>query len=270
MNGKKIEVFCALSLGLNITLYLLVQFLIIDPWYFPAVPIFVLSTILGCVGATFGIGLWIMRKHKQYPARAGTMVIFLMCFAPFSLFQVGYGYGWQYVNLKASNDYSTDLVNPPLFSLSKYERLVIKEVAPFWGFLDIPHVITKAERDSLVFAKSGLELKRMIIKAANNLGWRMIRRSANTSTDNTFNVTYEIAGRYGGRAQRTDLVVRVVSNNGGSAIVDIRVSFPSRRRDLGGSEFVLQKFARELEKLVTSDSIISFSDTRYDNGTTRL
>ena len=268
MNGKIIEVFCALSLGLNITLYLLVQFQIIEPWYFPAVPVFVLSVILGCVGATFGIGLWIMRKHKQYPARTDTMVIFLMCFVPFTFIQVGYG--WQNINLKASNDYSTDLVNPPLFYLSKYERLVIKEVAPFWGFLDIPHVITKAERDSLVFAKSGLELKRMIIKAANNLGWRMIRRSANTSTDNTFNETYEIAGGYSGIAQRTDLVVRVVSNNGGSAIVDIRVSFPSRRRDLGFSEEVLQKFARELEKLVTSNSIISFSDTRYDNGTTRL
>ena len=244
MNGKIIEVFCALSLGLNITLYLLVQFQIIEPWYFPAVPVFVLSVILGCVGATFGIGLWIMRKHKQYPARTDTMVIFLMCFVPFTFIQVGYG--WQYINLKASNDYSTDLVNPPLFYLSKYERLVIKEVAPFWGFLDIPHVITKAERDSLVFAKSGLELKRMIIKAANNLGWRMIRRSANTSTDNTFNETYEIAGGYSGMAQRTDLVVRVVSNNGGSAIVDIRASSRGSRRDLGFNEMMIQKLAREL------------------------
>ena len=253
MNGKIIEVFCALSLGLNITLYLLVQFLIIDPWYFPAVPIFVLSTILGCVGATFGIGLWIMRNHKQYPTRADTMVIFLMCFVPFTFIQVGYG--WQNVNVKASNDYSTDLVNPPLFYLSKYERLVIKEVAPFWGFLDIPHVITKAERDSLVFAKSGLELKRMIIKAANNLGWRMIRRSANTSTDNTFNETYEIAGRYGGRAQRTDLVVRVVSNNGGSAIVDIRASSRGSRRDLGFNEMMIQKLARELAVLSQNSSM---------------
>ena len=253
MNGKIIEVFCALSLGLNITLYLLVQFQIIEPWYFPAVPVFVLSVILGCVGATFGIGLWIMRNHKQYPTRADTMVIFLMCFVPFTFVQVGYG--WQNVNLKASNDYSTDLVNPPLFSLSKYERLVIKEVAPFWGFLDIPHVITKAERDSLVFAKSGLELKRMIIKAANNLGWRMIRRSANTSTDNTFNETYEIAGGYSGIAQRTDLVVRVVSNNGGSAIVDIRASSRGSRRDLGFNEMMIQKLARELAVLSQNSSM---------------
>ena len=253
MNGKIIEVFCALSLGLNITLYLLVQFQIIEPWYFPAVPVFVLSVILGCVGATFGIGLWIMRNHKQYPTRADTMVIFLMCFVPFTFVQVGYG--WQNINLKASNDYSTDLVNPPLFSLSKYERLVIKEVAPFWGFLDIPHVITKAERDSLVFAKSGLELKRMIIKAANNLGWRMIRRSANTSTDNTFNETYEIAGGYSGIAQRTDLVVRVVSNNGGSAIVDIRASSRGSRRDLGFNEMMIQKLARELAVLSQNSSM---------------
>ena len=253
MNGKIIEVFCALSLGLNITLYLLVQFQIIEPWYFPAVPVFALSVILGCVGATFGIGLWIMRNHKQYPTRADTMVIFLMCFVPFTFVQVGYG--WQNVNLKASNDYSTDLVNPPLFSLSKYERLVIKEVAPFWGFLDIPHVITKAERDSLVFAKSGLELKRMIIKAANNLGWRMIRRSANASTDNTFNETYEIAGGYSGIAQRTDLVVRVVSNNGGSAIVDIRASSRGSRRDLGFNEMMIQKLARELAVLSQNSSM---------------
>ena len=146
MNGKIIEVFCALILGVNITGRLLVVFKIIDPWYFPSVPMFFLATILSCLAATFGIGLWIMRKHKQYPARAESMVIFLMCFAPFIVFQVRYGQ--QNINLKASNDYSTDLVNPPLFHLSKYERLRIKEIAPFWGFLDIPHVITKAERDS--------------------------------------------------------------------------------------------------------------------------
>ncbi len=88
---KIIEVFCALMLGLNIKLWLLVQFQIIEPWPFPAAPIFALSVILGCVGATFGIGLWIMRNHKQYPARAETMVLFLMCLLPFTFVQVGYG-----------------------------------------------------------------------------------------------------------------------------------------------------------------------------------
>tara|TARA_B100000787_G_scaffold168473_1_gene157302 strand:- start:94 stop:534 length:441 start_codon:yes stop_codon:yes gene_type:complete len=146
-------------------------------------------------------------------------------------------------------------VNSPLFHLSKYERLLVKKVSPFWGFLDIPHVITKAERDSLVFAKSGLELKRMINKAANSLGWLVIRRSANTSTDNTFNETYEIVAGYSGIAQRTNLVVRVVSNNVDSAIIDIRASSPGRRRDLGSNEVMIPKLARELAVLSQNSSM---------------
>lgn len=106
-----------------------------------------------------------------------------------------------------------------------------------------------------MFTKSGLELKRMINKAANSLRWRVIRRSANTSTDNTFTETYEITAGYTGVPQRTDLVVRVVSNNVGSAIVDIRASSPGRHRDLGFSEMMIQKLARELAVLSQNSSM---------------
>ena len=95
----------------------------------------------------------------------------------------------------------------------------------------------------------------MINKAANSLRWRVIRRSANTSTDNTFTETYEITAGYTGVPQRTDLVVRVVSNNGGSAIVDIRASSRGSRRDLGFNEMMIQKLARELAVLSQNSSM---------------
>jgi|TARA_B110000093_G_C12761544_1_gene322761 hypothetical protein len=120
MNGKIIEAFCALMLSLQIMLFLLAELQIIKPWSFPMVPIFIVSIILGCVGATYGIGHWIIRKNKQYSSRLEPMVIFLMCFVPFTFVQVGYG--WQHITLKASNDFSTDVVNPPLYHLRKSLR----------------------------------------------------------------------------------------------------------------------------------------------------
>jgi hypothetical protein len=251
MNGKIIEAFCALMLSLQIMLFLLAELQIIKPWSFPMVPIFIVSIILGCVGATYGIGHWIIRKNKQYSSRLEPMVIFLMCFVPFTFVQVGYG--WQHITLKASNDFSTDVVNPPLYHLSKYQRLHVKEVSPFWGFMNIPHTITKAETDSLVFPISSLELKIIISQVTNRLGWSVVRRSENTSADGVFNATYEIAGGMAGMRQRSDLVVRVVSDNEDFSVVDIRSSSPGRRRDLGFNEVMIRNLADELSKAVLKD-----------------
>ena len=251
MNLKIIEAFCALMLGLQVMFFLLVQFQITDPWSFPALVFFVISLILCSVGAILGIGLCIMRKHQQHAVRSDTIVLFLMCLFTAGFFQ--FVYGWQSLDLTAGNDYSTDITNPPQYQLSKYQRLKVKEVSPVWGFMDVPPKTLKSDADSLVFPKSGMELKVIINKVANKLDWIVARRSDSLTTDKNFNETYELIVGASDVHQRTNLVVRVVSNNDGSSVVDIRSSSPGRRRDFGFNELMIRTLVDELEKAVTND-----------------
>ena len=251
MNLKIIEAFCALMLGLQVMFFLLVQFQITDPWSFPALVFFVISLILCAVGAILGIGLCIMRKLQQHAVRSDTIVLFFMCLSTVGFFQ--FVYGWQSLDLTAGNDYSTDITNPPQYQLSKYQRLKVKEVSPVWGFMDIPPKILKSDTDSLVLPKSGVELKIIINQVANKLNWIVARRSDSMTTDKNFGKTFELIVGVAGVDQRTNLVVRVVSNNDGSSVVDIRSSSPGRRRDFGFNELMIRTLVDELEKAVTND-----------------
>ena len=250
MNLKIIEAFCALMLGLQVIFFSLVEFQITDPWSFPALVFFLMSLILCAVGAIFGVGFCIMRKHHQLAVRLDTIVLFFMCFSTVGFFQIVYG--WQSLDLKAGNDYSTDITNPPQYQLSKYQRLKVKEVSPVWGFMDIPPKILKSDTDSLVLPKSCVELKIIINQVTNKLDWIVSRRSSSVTTDKNFDETYELIVGAAGVHQRTNLVVRVVSNNDGSSVVDIRSSSPGRRRDFGFNELMIRTLADELEKSVTN------------------
>lgn len=249
MNLKIIEAFCALMLGLQVMFFLLMQFQ--KPWSFPALVFFVISLILCGVGAILGIGLCIMRKHQQHAVRSDTIVLFFMCLSTVGFFQ--FVYGWQSLDLTAGNDYSTDITNSPQYHLSKYQRLKVKEVSPVWGFMDIPPKILKSDTDSLVLPKSGVELKIIINQVTNKLGWIVSRRSGSLTTDKNFEETYELIAGAAGVHQRTNLVVRVVSNNDGSSVVDLRSSSPGRRRDFGFNEFMIRTLVDELEKAVTNE-----------------
>tara|TARA_B110000967_G_scaffold198743_1_gene232219 strand:+ start:1040 stop:1837 length:798 start_codon:yes stop_codon:yes gene_type:complete len=255
MNGKIIEVFCGLMLLLQASCVLVVQFRIVDPWFFPATVLFVVFTVFGGIAAVFGVGLWMMARRKQRRFRPDMIAIYFTCL--FTVVYTQFTHGRHNFNLRASNDSSTDITNPPLYQLSKYQRLHIKEVSPVWGFMNIPHTIAKADTDSIVLSKSGLESKIIINQVANLLGWVMVRRSDNRSADKTFNETYELLAGNNGLGQRTNFVVRIVSNNEGFSVVDLRSSSPGRRRDFGLNELMIRNFAEELAKAVVKDQMTS-------------
>ena len=253
MNGKIIEVFCGSMLLLQAVCFLLVQLQIVDPWFFPATVFFVVFVVFGGIAAVFGLGLWMMAMGKQRRFRPDIILIYFMCLLSSIFMQ--FTYGLHNINLRASNDSSTDITNPPLYQFSKYQRLHIKEVSPVWGFMDIPHTIVKADTDSMVLSKSGLELKIIINQVASALGWVMVRRSVNRTADKTFNETYELLAGNAGIDQRTDFAVRIISNNEGFSVVDLRSSSPGRRRDLGFNDLMIRNFADELSKAVLKDEM---------------
>ena len=77
----------------------------------------------------------------------------------------------------------------------------------------------------------------------------MVRRLDNTNADKTFSETYELLAGNAGINQRTDFAVRVMSNNEGFSVVDLRSSSPGRRRDLGFNDLMIRQFAGELRGL---------------------
>ena len=84
-------------LGLQVIFFQLMQFRSIEPWHFPAIVFLCTSALLGCVGAIFGIASWVIRKQGQAPVRTETMLLFVVCVS--SLGFLGFGYGWQNIDL---------------------------------------------------------------------------------------------------------------------------------------------------------------------------
>ena len=87
------------------------------------------------------------------------------------------------------------------------------------------------------------------------MGWVLVRRIDNRSADQKFNDTYEFLGSHPIVKQRTDVVIRVVSNTADFSVVDIRSSSPGRRRDLGFNEAMIRMLSDELEASVVNDRV---------------
>ena len=215
-----------------------------SPWYIPANLFLLLFVFCGGVAAIIGICLCIRRNFNKTPFGREGLVIFLTCLS--SVISVQIFYGWQSIDLGAGNDYSTDAINPPLFNQSKHNRLRSQQMPSFWRFLDIPHKVLKSDTDSLVLSMSGFDSKIMIKQVINKLGWVFVRLMDNTSTSEGFNETYLLRAGNPGIAGRTDVAVRVVTNNEGFSEIDIHSSSSHSRRDLGFNELMILRLKKEI------------------------
>ncbi|MBT3619600.1 MAG: hypothetical protein HN523_04160 [Porticoccaceae bacterium] len=238
MDGRIIKGFCISMVLLQFIFFGLVQSSVHhNPGYIPANLFLLLFSFCGGVGAIIGIGLCIKRKFNKISFGGEGLVIFLICLL--SVLGVQLLYGWQSIDLSAGNDYSTDAINPPQFNQSKHDRLHSHQMPSFWRFMDIPHKVLKSDTDSLVLPMSGFDSKIMIKKAIYGLGWVFVRRLDDASASEGFNETYLLRAGNPGIAGRTDVAVRVVTNNEGFSVVDIHSSSSHSRRDLGFNELMI-------------------------------
>ena len=245
---KTIEAALALLLIFQSGLYLIISFEIVDPWIFPTSILFLVYCGLGAVFVCFGVCRLIQRALQGAAIRLHTALLLVLTVSLLSVIQGSFGF--QNLNWKKGNDYSTSITDIPKFSLTKDERLRSTNTSPLWGFMDIPQAILKSDTDSIVLPMPGLVTNRIVIKTLNKMGWRVVRRFDETMDDVGFKKVYEIVGAMVGSPRRTDLLVRVVSLTGSSSVVDIRSSSPGRRRDLGFNELMIRNFADELSKAV--------------------
>ena len=245
MDGKIIKGFCISMVLLQFIFFGLVQYSIHhSPWYIPANLFLLLFVLCGGFAAIIGICLCIKRNFNKTPFGREGLVIFLICLS--SVISVQIFYGWQSIDLSAGNDYSTDAINPPQFNQSKHNRLRSQKMPSFWRFLDIPHKVLKSDTDSLVLSMSGFDSKIMIKQVINKLGWVFVRLMDNASTSESFNETYLLRAGNPGIAGRTDIAVRVVTNNEGFSKVDIHSSSSHSRRDLGFNELMILRLKKEI------------------------
>ena len=245
MDGKIIKRFCISMVLLQFICFGLVQSSVHhNPWYIPANLFLLLFSFCGGVGAIIGIGLCIKRKFNKISFGWEGLVIFLTCLL--SVLGVQLLYGWQSIDLSAGNDYSTDAINPPQFNQSKHDRLHSHQMPSFWRFMDIPHKVLKSDIDSLVLPMSGFDSKIMIKKALYGLGWVFVGQLDDASASEGFNETYLLRAGNPGIAGRTDVAVRVVTNNEGFSVVDIHSSATHSRRDLGFNELMILRLKKEI------------------------
>ena len=250
---KTIEAVLALLLIFQSGLYLIISFEIVDPWVFPTSILFLASCGLGAVFVCFGVCRLIQRALQGAAIRLHTALLLVLTVSLLGVIQGSFGF--QNLNWKKGNDYSTNITDIPKFSLAKDERLRSTSTSALWGFMDIPQAILKSDTDSIVLPMSGLVTKRIVIKTLNKMGWRVVRRFDEIMDDVGFKEVYEIVGAMAGSPRRTNLLVRVVSVTGSSSVVDIRSSSPGRRRDLGFNELMIRNFTEELSKAVPKDQL---------------
>jgi|TARA_B110000908_G_scaffold15139_1_gene17292 hypothetical protein len=244
MVAKLVERCGIAVLCTQVAILVVIQGQIVDPWHVPITVVFTLITLLGAVGV--GLGLVMITKSLVYrePFRLELLLVCVLMCIMFLFMQ--FTYGWQNIDYKRGNDYSTDIVNLPQYKLTKYERLHVKETSSLWSFMDIPHSIVKADTDSIVLPLSALESKIVLNQATAALDWMLIRYTTNISDGINSSENYEFLAGNPELSQRTDLLVRIVSTEAGSSVIDIRSSSPGRRRDLGFNAFMIRKIAGEI------------------------
>jgi hypothetical protein len=254
---KTIEAVLALLLIYQSVLYLIISVELVDPWVFPTSVLFLVSCGLGAVSGVFGGCRLVQHALQGEAIRPQTVLLLVLTVSLLSVVQGSFGF--QNLNWKKGNDYSTSITDIPKFFLTKDERMRSTSTSALWGFMDIPQAILKSDTDSIVLPMSGLVTKRIVIKTLNKMGWRVVRRFDEIMDDVGFKEVYEIVGAMAGSPRRTNLLVRVVSLTGSSSVVDIRSSSPGRRRDLGFNELMISNFADELSKEVLKDQMTKTS-----------
>ena len=247
MYEKIIGRFCLFIVLAQLLLYLGISFGIVDASIFPDGRVFLGLTIAGCIIGVIGIGLLIKRKFYGEAVGIETMLICSLPFALLALIQVLFGL--QNIDFTKGNDYSTDVSDVPQYQSTKEQRPRSQKVISLRSSMDVPHQILKSDTDSLMLPVSGLTSKIILKRSLNNLGWSVTHRALKAPKSARFSETYEVIGRLSGTPFRTELAIRIVSDNGSFSVIDIRSSFPGRRRDLGLNEIMIQKLSEDIYKV---------------------
>jgi hypothetical protein len=118
---KTIEAVLALTLIYQSVLYLIISFELVDPWVFPTSVLFLVSCGLGAVSGVFGGCRLVQHALQGEAIRPQTVLLLVLTVSLLSVVQGSFGF--QNLNWKKGNDYSTSITDIPKFFLTKDERM---------------------------------------------------------------------------------------------------------------------------------------------------
>lgn len=242
MRNVKIESLCLAMIAAQSIIFWLSQSFILGNKILPF-GTFVAPAILGFIVGIFGLGVIAKELLNRQPLRLQLLLPSGMCIACFAFYQVNLG--WQNLDFRRGNDYSTDIINVPKYTISREHRLNFGETK-FWTLFEVFDKTLKADANSVTVPMSGLDTNRLIRKMALQSGWIGIRHKVLASDSTGLIETFEFKAGLLLLRQRSDVVIRVVSRQNYSAVIDIRSSSPTKRVDLGLNNMLINKITAKV------------------------
>ena len=204
MRNGKIETFCLAMITAQVILFWLGQSSLVGNKALPF-GAFVIPTVLGFIVGIFGLGVIVKELLNRQPLRLPLLFACGLGLSSFVFYEVNFG------------------------------------ETKFWSLFEISDKTLKADAGSVIVPMSGLDIKRLIKKMARNFGWIAVRYEVLGSSSTGLTETFEFKAGSPLLRQRSDVVVRVVSRQSYSAVIDIRSSSPNKRVDLGFNNMMINK-----------------------------
>ena len=258
MRNGKIETLCLAMITAQVILFWLGQSSMVGNKALPF-GAFIIPAVLGFIVGIFGLSVIVRELLNRQPIQFSLLFACGLCISSFLMYQVNLG--WQNLDFRRGNDYSTDIMNVPKYNVSREGRLNFGETK-FWSLFEISDKTLKADASSVIVPMLGLDIKRLIKKMARNFGWIAIRYEVLGSSSTGLTETFEFKAGSRLLRQRSDVVVRVVSRQNYRAVIDIRSSSPNKRVDLGFNNMMINKIRAQLLEMA-DDSIISANQVAH-------
>ena len=250
MYKPKIEVFCAVTLLMTASGLMANQHEWVNSsWYPPGV--FLIPLFLGGFAGVIGIFLiaksvWSKQLFRiELLFASGLNIFFVMMFQQ--------GVGWQNMDLREGNDYSTDIASIPQYQFINNQRDSVKK-AYLVSAIPSSNVTVKADKGTVVLPLSALASRRIIRKATNVRGW-LITRYLVLSTDDIESIEiFQLTARMPLSGYRSDVVIRSISDKLGSTKIDIRASWLNNKRDFGLNNVIINVLTTDILNAAYSSS----------------
>ena len=252
MYKPKIEVFCAVTLLMTASGLMVHQYEWVNSSWYPA-GILMIPLFLGGVASFIGICLIAKSVWSRQPFRielvfaSGLNIFFVMMFQK--------GAGWQNIDFREGNDYSTDIASIPQHQFINNQVSSVKKAHP-WSAIQSSDVTLKASTGSVFLPYSAPESARLIRKVINVRGLFATRRLV-LSADNTESIEiFQFESRFPLSGHICDVVIRSISDKLGSTKIDIRASWRNNKRDLGLNNVIINTLTTDILNVAYSSSFM--------------
>ena len=261
MRKSKIELLCMVMVAAQATFWLLGQSSLVGNDMLPDAT-FIIPAILGFILGVVGSSVIVKELLNRQPIRLPLLFACGLSIISFLIYEVNLG--WQNLDFRRGNDYSTDIINVPKYKISREGRLNFGETK-FWALFEISDKTLKADASGIIVPMSGQDIRRLMRKIARNSGWIAVRHDVLASSGTGLTETFEFKAGIPLIRQRSDVVVRIASRENHSTLIDIRSSSPNKRVDFGFNNMMINNIRAQLLEMADDVTLTTNQVTHAAN-----